>query len=53
MSTLLAHDDVTMAANVDILVQNYDAIQSAVVYDFVSALTLVLNPPGDDQSATI
>ena len=42
----MAHDDATMAANVDMLVRNYDDTEVAVANDFVCALAHVLSPAG-------
>jgi len=43
---LMAHDDDTMTANVDMSVRNCDATEVAVVDDFASALALVLSHAG-------
>lgn len=45
-TVLLVHDDITMAANVDMLVRTCDATEAAVIDDFVGALALVLNFAG-------
>lgn len=46
MEMFMAHDDATMAANVDMLVRNYDDTEVAVANDFVCALAHVLSPAG-------
>ncbi len=53
MDALLAHDDIAMAANVDILVRNYSASEVNAIDDFIRALALVLDAAGyKPRSAT-
>ena len=46
IEALLAHDDVAMAANVDVLVRNYGASEVTAIDDFIRALALVLDAAG-------
>ena len=43
---LLAHDDVAMAVNVDVLVRNYGDGEATAIDDFIRALAIVLNAAG-------
>lgn len=49
----MAHDDATMAANVDMLVRNYDATEVVIVNDFVCALAHVLSIAGYKPGSAI